>query len=165
MVDKVMFSTGKDDWETPDDLFLWLEQQFNFTLDPCSDGKNNKLPKFFTEEQDGLKQSWSSERVFVNPPYSRNQQKKWIKKCFDEVRSGNCPIAVALLPARTDTVAFHNFIANASQIWFIKGRLKFVGSKNSAPFPSMIVVWEKDRNDLVVKFINTKEVISHNAKT
>lgn len=144
-MDEVLFSTGKDDWETPPDLFNELNKEFNFTLDVCANKINHKVDKYFSEEEDGLSKSWQGEVVWCNPPYSRSTKKKkgqadWIKKAYNEHQKGNC-IIVMLLPARTDTIAFHNYIYNKAEIRFIKGRLKFVGAQSSAPFPSMVVIY------------------------
>ena len=133
-----MFSSKTDLWSTPQDLFDALTLNFDFTLDPCATYENAKCSKYYTKEQDGLKQSWQGERVFVNPPYGR-EISKWVKKAYEE--SSNCKVIVMLLPARTDTKWFHDYIYKKAQIEFIKGRLKFGNSKNSAPFPSMIVIF------------------------
>ena len=140
-MNKVHYSTGQDDWTTPQDLFDELNNEFDFTLDPCTNGENAKCEKFYTEEDDGLLQDWSGERVFVNPPYSKaGKQDQWVKKCYEESKKENT-IVVALLPARTDTKRFHSYILNKAEIRFLQGRLKFGGAKNPAPFPSMIIIW------------------------
>ena len=144
-MDKVLFSTGKDDWETPPELFNKLNNEFHFTIDVCANTINKKLDRFYSEEEDGLSQNWEGEVVWCNPPYSRSTKKKkgqadWIKKAYEESKKPNTTI-VMLLPARTDTVAFHEYIYNKAEIRFIKGRLKFVGAENPAPFPSMIVIY------------------------
>ena len=138
-----MFSSKTDDWETPQDFFDELNREFDFTLDPCADERNHKCEKYFTKEQDGLVQCWKSERVFCNPPYGR-EIGSWVKRCYLHSRIEN-GTAVMLIPARTDTKWFHEYIYNKEnvEIRFIKGRLKFGGSKNSAPFPSMVVVFKK----------------------
>lgn len=136
---KVMFSSKRDDWETPQDLFDKLNVKFNFTLDPCASTENAKCQKYFTQEQDGLKQDWQGETVFCNPPYGR-EIKKWVIKAYQESLKPDT-LVVMLLPSRTDTTWFHDYILPYGKIDFIKGRLKFGGSKNSAPFPSMIVVF------------------------
>lgn len=92
-MDKVHFSTGKDDWGTPQDLFDALNKEFNFTLDPCADDNNHKCAKYYTIEQDGLAQSWAGETVFCNPPYSRKTktnagQIAWVQKCYNEAKEG-----------------------------------------------------------------------------
>lgn len=141
---EVMFSSKTDQWATPQAFFDELNEEFSFTLDPCADEFNHKCEKYFTKEQDGLVQDWGGETVFCNPPYGR-EIPLWVKKCYDEVRSGGCPVAVMLIPARTDTRWFHEYIYGKAEIRFIKGRLKFGESANSAPFPSMLCVFKKER--------------------
>lgn len=138
---EVMFSSKTDLWSTPQDLFDELNEEFHFTLDPCADETNHKCEKYYTKEQDGLSQCWRGETVFCNPPYGK-ETGDWIKRCY--IHSVvDCGTAVMLIPARTDTKWFHDYIYNKPnvEIRFIKGRLKFGGSKNSAPFPSMIAVF------------------------
>lgn len=138
MINKGLFTSNTDVWATPLDFFQKLNQEFNFTLDPCCNEQNAKCLKFFTEKENGLLQSWDNEVVFMNPPYGR-EISKWVKKA-SEARGGQ---VVCLLPARTDTKYFHDYIYGKSEIRFIKGRLKFGDSKNSAPFPSMVVIFKK----------------------
>ena len=135
----VLFSHKSDEWSTPQHIFDNLNQKYNFTLDPASDGINNKCTKHYTIQTNGLGQSWANETVFINPPYSKTYD--WVKKAYHEAMGGNTKI-VMLLPARTDTKWFHEFCMDpfvVNSISFIKGRLKFGGQKNSAPFPSMVV--------------------------
>lgn len=139
----VMFSSKKMNWSTPQKFFDELDNEFHFTLDPCASDENAKCAYYYTEEEDGLIQDWSGETVFCNPPYGR-ELPKWIEKCFYEGQKENTTV-VMLIPARTDTKAFHEYIYNKSEIRFIKGRLKFGGEKNSAPFPSMIVIYRGGR--------------------
>lgn len=134
-----LFSSNSDNWSTPQDLYNELNKEFNFTLDPCADVNNHKCAKYFTKEVDGLKQSWGGERTFVNPPYGR-ELPKWVRKAYMEHLKPNT-VVVMLIPARTDTSYFHRYIYNHAEIRFIKGRLKFGGSKNGAPFPSMLVIY------------------------
>ena len=137
---KVMFSSQTDLWETPQEFFDKLNAEFGFTLDPCATHENAKCDKYFTIKEDGLKQNWQGETVFCNPPYGR-VIKDWVKKCYEESRKENTTV-VMLIPARTDTSYFHDYIYNkAKEIRFIRGRLKFGNAKNSAPFPSMVVVF------------------------
>ena len=140
-LNKALFSTGKDDWETPQELFDELDAEFHFTLDPCATDETAKCPKYYTEQDDGLSQDWAGEVVFCNPPYSPKRQTQWIRKCYEHGESGG--VAVMLLPARTDTLRFHNYIYGNrnAEIRFLKGRLRFGNSKNTAPFPSMVVVF------------------------
>jgi len=137
----LMFSSQKDEWSTAQDFFDGLNKQYNFTLDPCATAQNTKCPKFYTQDDNGLIQDWSGNSVYVNPPYSN--VKEWVNKALQESRKPNTTI-VMLVAARTDTKFFHDYCTKANQIFFIKGRLKFGGSTNSAPFPSMVVVFGGD---------------------
>ena len=136
---ELMFSSKTDLWETPQDLFDKLNNEFQFTLDVCATPENAKCDKFYTKEQDGLKHPWKG-TVWCNPPYGRGIG-QWVRRALFASVSGST--VVMLLPARTDTKWFHNYIykRNNVEIRFIRGRLKFGGSKNSAPFPSMVVVF------------------------
>jgi phage N-6-adenine-methyltransferase len=135
----LMFSSKTDLWSTPQDLFDELNKEFHFTLDACANEENHKCDQYFSEADDGLAQCWKGEIVFCNPPYGKNIG-SWIKKAYISSRTGFCEV-VMLLPARTDTKWFHDYIYNKAEIRFIKGRLKFGGCKNSAPFPSMVVIF------------------------
>lgn len=136
----LMFSSKTDEWATPHELFNYLDSIYHFTLDVCADEENHKCAKYFTREDDGLKQNWDG--VFwMNPPYGR-EIGKWVEKAYNEAYKPNKNnIGVLLLPARTDTKWFHKYCVKGTVI-FIKGRLKFGDGKNSAPFPSMIVVFD-----------------------
>ena len=133
-------SSKSVEWETPISLFNELNNEFHFNLDPCSTDENAKCNYHFTKEIDGLKQDWKGHRVFVNPPYGRKETAEWVKKSFCESQKDNT-IVVMLIPARTDTRWFHEYVYPYAEIRFIKGRLKFGNSLNSAPFPSMIVIF------------------------
>lgn len=139
---KAMLSSKDMTWATPQKFFDELNKEFNFTLDPCATKETAKCTRYFSKELDGLKQSWDNEVVFCNPPYGR-EIGKWVKKS-SEARGG---VVVMLIPARTDTAYFHDYIYNKAEIRFIRGRLKFEGNgcKNSAPFPSMLVIYDKTK--------------------
>lgn len=140
----VMFSSKTNDWSTPQDFYDELNNEFGFTLDPCADEYNHKCNKYFTEEEDGLLQDWGGEIVFCNPPYGK-AIKDWVRKAYIEGCKPNTTV-VLLIPARTDTQYFHDYVYHeAKEIRFIKGRLKFGDSKNAAPFPSMVVVYRGPR--------------------
>lgn len=140
-MDNVHFSSKDNTYETPQDFFDELNKEFNFTLDPCCTKKTAKCEKFFTPAEDGLSQTWEGERVFMNPPYGR-EIAAWVKKAHDEGMKGT--LVVCLIPARTDTRYWHDYIFDkATDIRFLRGRLKFGDAKNSAPFPSAVVVWNK----------------------
>jgi site-specific DNA-methyltransferase (adenine-specific) len=141
MKTETMFSSATGDWATPQEFFDMLDEIFHFTLDPCADEKNHKCEKYFTKEQNGLEQSWNGETVFCNPPYGRDIG-LWLQKSVDEARNG--ATIVLLIPARTDTKWFHELVFPNASVWFVKGRLKFGGSGNSAPFPSMVAVMTKE---------------------
>ena len=133
-----MFSSSTDLWATPQDFFDRLNAEFDFDIDVCASPDNAKCDTYFTKEQDGLSQSWGV-TCWCNPPYGR-EVGKWVQKAYISSNNEGSTV-VMLLPARTDTKWFHEYIYNQSEIRFIKGRLKFGGSANSAPFPSMVVVF------------------------
>lgn len=140
---KVHYSSKSNEWATPQYLFDELDREFNFTLDPCTTDENAKCDKYYTIEDDGLKQDWSNDVVFMNPPYGRGI-KYWIQKAYEEYNKG--ATVVCLIPARTDTTYWHEYIfGKATDIRFLKGRVKFGDSKNSAPFPSAVVVFKSGR--------------------
>jgi phage N-6-adenine-methyltransferase len=136
MNNDLMFSTGNDVWSTPQHVFDALNAEFNFTLDPCSDGFNAKCPKFYSIYDSGLAHDWGTEVVFMNPPYS--DCKTWMRKAYEASQSG--ATVVCLVPSRTDTVWWHDY-AMRGEIRLIRGRLKFGDQKNSAPFPSAVIVF------------------------
>ena len=133
----VHFSSQSDEWPTPQDLFDKLNEEFRFDLDPCATKESAKCKDFYTKEDDGLSKSWKGKRVFCNPPYNRYQIKDWLKK----MSSSDAEIVVGLLPARTNTSWFHDYVLDKAEIRFIRGKLTFAGYKWQAPFPSMIVIW------------------------
>lgn len=138
-----MFSSETDQWATPQDFFDNLNSEFHFTLDPCANDLNHKCEKYFTEVDNGLVKNWGGETVFCNPPYG-SAIKDWVKKSSDESKKDSTTV-VMLIPARTDTRYFHDYIYQKEnvEIRFLRGRLKFGDSKNSAPFPSMVVVFKQ----------------------
>lgn len=137
----IHFSSKTDLWATPQDFFDKYNQIYNFDIDVCALPENAKCLIYFTPEQDGLKQKWSG-KCWMNPPYGRTI-KHWVKKAYESSLDG-C-VVVCLLPARTDTSWWHDFCIKG-KIEFIRGRLKFGGNKNSAPFPSAIVVFDKNES-------------------
>lgn len=126
----VHFSSITDNWSTPKDVYDALDAEFKFDFDPCPLGGAS-----------GLDIEWGKSN-FVNPPYS--QLKAWCKKSYEEWQKGKT--VVMLIPSRTDTKAWHDYCMKATEIRFIKGRLKFGDSKNSAPFPSAIIVFNAKLN-------------------
>lgn len=136
MNNAALFTSNSDEWATPQWLFDALNKEFGFTLDPCSDGENNKCDRHFTMIDNGLQQDWGTETVFMNPPYS--ECKEWMGKAYGAAQEG--ATVVCLVPSRTDTSWWHRFAMKA-EIRFIRGRLKFGDAKDSAPFPSAIIVF------------------------
>jgi len=145
---KTLFSKQSDEWSTPLTLFKKLDEEFHFKTDPCTT-KDNPLgcEVFYTKEIDGLKEHWFG-NTFINPPYSKIGE--WVRAArlrqtdfYDYYKPKHVGTIVMLIPARTDTRWFHEYIYKKPdvEIRFIKGRLKFGNSKNSAPFPSMIVIF------------------------
>ena len=140
---EAMMSSEDTTWETPPAFFDKLNEEFNFTLDPCATKKTAKCKKFYTEKDDGLSKDWGGEVVFCNPPYGP-VIKHWVKKCSEEAKKKNTTV-VMLIPSRTDTIYFHEYVYHKAKIRFIKGRLKFLRNKkiiNTATFPSMIVIYK-----------------------
>ena len=139
---EVMFSSKTPEWETPQYLFDKLNEEFSFDLDVCATKENAKCEKYYTKEDNAWIKEWG-ERNWMNPPYGRDIG-VWVRKAFMNAKK-NKKLTVALLPARTDTKWFHDYIYQKPnvEIRFLKGRLKFGNSKNSAPFPSMIVIFNQ----------------------
>lgn len=137
----VLFSSATDEWATPQGFFDELNSVFHFDLDAAATAQNHKCETFYTREQDGLRQPWVG-NVWCNPPYGRTIG-SWVQKASEENAKNN-NLIVMLLPARTDTKWFHNYCYRKPnvEIEFIKSRLKFGESKNSAPFPSMLVIFK-----------------------
>lgn len=132
-----LFSSATDDWATPSDLFDELSRTYQFTLDPCASPGNHKCARYFTKDDDGLAQDWGQERVFMNPPYGRSIG-AWMQKAYEASLKG--ALVVCLVPARVDT-AWWAMYAAKGQVRFFRGRIKFGGSPNSAPFPSALVTF------------------------
>ena len=135
----VHFSSKTDLWYTPQDFFKKYDDVYKFETDVCATDDNAKCAKYYTEEMDGLSQEWRGV-CWMNPPYGRTIG-NWMKKAYESSLSG--ATVVCLVPARTDTNWWHDY-AMKGDIEFIRGRLKFGGSKNSAPFPSAVVVFKQE---------------------
>lgn len=144
---EVMFSSNTDQWATPQYFYDELDREFHFTLDLCADENNHKCELYFDKQTNGLNQNWGGNQVYCNPPYGR-EIGKWVEKCSIESQKENT-MCVMLIPARTDTKWFHDYIYKKPnvEIRFIKGRLKFGDSTNSAPFPSMVVIFRGNKDE------------------
>jgi len=139
---RVMYSKDSDEWATPVELYDWLNQTFQFTLDPCATDENHKTSRYFTIAGNGLSQSWANERVFMNPPYS--EVKLWMEKAYLSAQNGGASV-VCLVAARTDTRWWQDWVLNkANEIQFLAGRVMFSRpgkGANAAPFPSAVVIY------------------------
>ena len=142
-MNKGLYSSISNEWETPKNLYEELNKEFHFTLDPCATKENAKCKKYYTLKDNGLILSWNGETVFMNPPYGR-EIGKWIEKAYNESKEG--VTVVCLIPARTDTSYWHDFILGKAEMRFLRGRLKFRNGDNCgyAPFPSAIVIFKGD---------------------
>lgn len=135
---QVHYSSKTDMWATPQETFDRLDAEFGpFDLDVCATPENAKCKNFYTRAEDGLAQPWRG-KCWMNPPYGR-EIKLWMRKAYEESRKG--ALVVCLIPARTDTAWWHDY-AMRGDVSFIRGRLKFGGAANSAPFPSAVVVFK-----------------------
>jgi phage N-6-adenine-methyltransferase len=148
MVSDIMFSSGKDDWQTPPELFMPLHQRLHFVADMAANRSNALLPQWYGPGspygEDALSIAWPRDGwVWCNPPYSRQLQPHFIRKAAREAQDHGVR-TVMLLPARTDTIAFHRYIYQQEGVTveFLKGRLQFVGAAGKAPFPSMLVSFQ-----------------------
>ena len=160
-----LLSSKNMSWCTPLEFFKELDREFGFTLDPAATAKSAKCDRYFTPDDDGLKQDWGGDCVFCNPPYGRAIH-EWVRKGYEESRKPGTTV-VMLIPARTDTAYFHEFIfhGKADEVRFIRGRLKFTdedgNSKDAAPFPSAVIVWRspdvaKNVKDMALELIQSE---------
>lgn len=128
-------------WGTPPEVFNPLHAEFGFTLDPCATPDSAKVPKFYTEVDDGLSKDWSSERVFMNPPYGKEIY-GWTRKAREEAKRG--ALVVALLPASCDLKWWHEDVIGHAEVRYIRGRVRFLTGgpyRSSGFFASVIVIW------------------------
>lgn len=133
-----MATAKRKDWETPQELFDKLNDEFHFDLDVCASSANAKCEDYFTEADNGLARSRSGRTAWCNPPYGK-QIADWVKKASEENAT-----TVMLLPSRTDTKWFHDYVYGKAEVRFIKGRVKFGGMQTAAPFASMLVVFRNE---------------------
>lgn len=150
-ISHIMFSSKTDQWATPQCFFDKLNMIHNFDIDVCAANDNAKCSKFYTQKENGLQKTWHLEKTkkgcpvcWMNPPYGRTIG-QWIAKAYEESLKG-CKV-VCLLPARTDTRWFHDYCRKGAII-FLRGRLKFGDGKNSAPFPSMLVIFDRSKQPI-----------------
>jgi|SRR5581483_8694729 len=148
------FGSQSTEWATPQDLFDRVNEEFGpFDLDAAASEYNHKCPAYYDILTDALRiEKWNGQRIWLNPPYGRDLG-KWVAKAEEQAHIYGKRV-VLLLPARTDTQWWHKSVADAEQIRFLKGRLRFEGAESSAPFPSVIVVFDGQRMyfDQLVRF-------------
>lgn len=165
-----LLSSKNMSWCTPPDFFAELDQEFHFDLDPAATDKSAKCAKYFTPADDGLSKDWGGRRVFCNPPYGRFIQ-DWVRKGYEESRKPGT-VVVMLIPARTDTSYYHDYIfhGKADEVRFLRGRLKFTdedgNAKDAAPFPSAVIVWRSPDmalsvKDMVLELIKTEPMTAN----
>jgi phage N-6-adenine-methyltransferase len=140
MIAPALFKSVNADWETPRALFAKLDREFAFTLDVCATRTNHKCAAYFTPEQDGLRHRWTG-TCWMNPPYGRTIA-LWVAKAHRDSTHG--ATIVSLLPARTDTSWWHEDVMRAREIRLLRGRIRFVGAASPAPFPSAVVVFDRN---------------------
>ena len=152
MVSKSLFSSKSSEWETPQSLYDELNKEFDFILDPCATHDNKKCELYFTEKDDGLSKCWfekilpacqyygEEKAVFANPPYGRGVTERWVIKAWLESKQHGITV-VMLLPSRTDQWWFREICLRYGEVRFLPERVKFVGAKSGAPFPSIVVVF------------------------
>lgn len=136
---ETLFRSDSCEWETPLDFFRQWDEKFHFDLDVCATPENAKCARYFTREDDGLAQDWTGHVCWMNPPYGRGII-NWMRKAYESALGG--AVVVCLVPARTDTTWWHEY-AMRGRIYFVRGRLKFGGSPNNAPFPSAVIVFRR----------------------
>lgn len=143
---KGKFESAKQEWSTPDSLFMPLDDEFKFTLDAAADSENTRCKKYFNKKQDGLNRSWGKNIVWLNPPYGAKTHKisDWVKKSYSESLGG--ATVVMLIPARTNTEWFHKYCLAYAEVRFIRGRPKFGGAKHGLPQPLCLVIFRQKRN-------------------
>lgn len=156
-----LFSSRTEEWETPQYVFDQLNAEFNFTLDVCATEWNKKCERYFDKVTNGLKQRWSPHRCFMNPPYGKNIY-RWMAKAYSESKQG--ALVVCLIHARTDTKWWHTYAMQANEIRFIMGRMKFGDGRQSAPFPSCIVIFRPECRKLDHPIVTTVRYTPINSK-
>jgi phage N-6-adenine-methyltransferase len=148
----LMFSSKTDLWATPQDFYDKLNRVFRFSLDVCALPDNAKCAIYYTPDSNGLEQEWNGV-CWMNPPYGR-EISAWVEKAYRSAKENGTTV-VCLLPARVDTRWWHDYCAKG-EVYFVKGRLKFGGSANSAPFPNAVVVFRPNVHDALSETYNAK---------
>ena len=141
-INTALYASRADEWPPPRTFFATLNDEFQFTLDPCATRENATCARYFTMKERGLAKDWGHRRVFCNPPYARAIS-AWVQKCYLAAMQG--ATVVLLIPSRTDTRCFHDWIYGKAELRFVRGRLKFGDGSQSAPFPSLVAIYRPAR--------------------
>ena len=139
----VYWRSTTDLWSTPPDLFAALDAEFHFTTDVCAVPENAQCPHYYTPEQDGLRQVWTG-ACYANPPYGL-VLRQWVRKAYESAQAG--ATVVCLLPVRTDTVWWQDYVIPYAEVCFLPKRLKFGGTPHNAPFPCAVVIFRSNQAD------------------
>lgn len=169
-MNEALLSSNNLNWCTPPEFFNELDKEFHFTLDPAATEKSAKCAKYFTPAEDGLKADWGGHRVFCNPPYGRKIG-DWVRKGYEESQKPGT-VVVMLIPARTDTSYYHDYILHgkADEVRFLRGRLYFIDENGKeggrAPFPSAVIIWRnhdgrKNLKDAVLELIKSQAMTAN----
>ena len=143
---EVHFTNKSNEWETPRSLFKKLHDEFNFTIDVCATKESAKCERFYTKQTNGLAQSWENEVAFMNPPYGR-EIGTWVEKAYREALNG--AVVVCLIPARTDTRYWHDYIFPNAEIRFLKGRVKFLNSGEEVEYIEQLGLFGEEKSEVV----------------
>lgn len=133
----VVFSSASEEWTTPQAMYAALDAEFGFDLDAAATDANALCARWFTKDDDALARPWGGV-VFLNPPYGHGIG-RWVRKAHDEAQRG--AVVVGLIPAKTETRWWHDYVMRAAEIRLVRGRMRFSGSTINAPFPSAVIVW------------------------
>lgn len=147
------FDSNRQDWDTPDSIYLPLDAEFHFQTDLAASPDNARCVRYFTKEQDGLKQPWDGV-CWLNPPFGDKSSKMvdWIKRAYEESQRNPNLTVVMLIPARTNTRWFHQFCMQAAEVRFICGRPKFADATHGLPQPLVIIVFKKSAKTIFTSF-------------
>lgn len=156
----VHFSSDKMDYGTPQWFFDFWNERFYFDVDVCADANNHKMPNYYDLKKDALSISWKKQKCWMNPPYGRDIA-NWMKKAYEEAKEG--ALVCCLVPSRTDTDWWHNYVMKGGHIFFVKGRITFDGAPTGAPFPSAVVILYMPQwnTSVMVDSISLKKIKNH----
>lgn len=141
-VEGMMTRDGRQDWETPPEIFAPLHAEFGFDLDVCATAANAKAPSYFSA--DALERRWTG-TCWMNPPYGPRLG-QWVRKAYESSQQG--ATVVCLVPARTDTRWWHEYVVGKAEVRFVRGRVKFLGAPYNAPFPSVVLVYRPETTEM-----------------